>query len=301
MIALHAHIGGGPGGEHDIALTALLFLPAAVVAFLVYVDVAARLDVPAARAYLAAYDASGAAVRLAALLLAISATVHMALAPAHAADRPTAVLFLLDAAALTALAIGAVVLPRWRLLTAALLVANLLAYAGYLATGRETADAVGIGTELVEVAALTLVAAPPDASRAFVRKEVFDPMNLSRAYAIAFGVVYTIVGLIGFTVSTTLDTANLIVFPVNVLHNVVHLLVGLLGIAAFLTGRTVLYARVVAVVFAVLTVAGFLPQPLLGLVPLGGLDIVLHAVTAILAAVAGWVYAGRDTVRRATA
>lgn len=125
-------------------------------------------------------------------------------------------------------------------------------------------------------------------------------MNLSRLYAIVFGVVYTIVGLIGFTVSTTLATATLILFPVNVLHNIVHLLVGLLGIAAFMTGRTVEYARGVAIVFAVLVVAGFLPQPFLGLVPLGGADIALHALTAILAAAAGWLYSGRSERRIST-
>jgi len=125
-------------------------------------------------------------------------------------------------------------------------------------------------------------------------------MNLSRTYAVAFGVVYTIVGLIGFAVSTTLMTANLVIFPVNVIHNVVHLAVGLLGLGAFLTGRSVLYARVMAVLFAVLTVVGFLPQPFLGLVPLGGADIFLHAMTAILAGVAGWAYADRE-VRQARA
>jgi len=121
-------------------------------------------------------------------------------------------------------------------------------------------------------------------------------MNLARLYAIAFGVVYTAVGLVGFAVSTTLTTANLIIFPVNVVHNVVHLAVGLLGIAAFATGRQVAYCRGMAVAFAVLTVAGFLPQPLLGLVPIGGADIPLHAATAILAALAGWAYVG--SVRR---
>jgi Domain of unknown function (DUF4383) len=115
-------------------------------------------------------------------------------------------------------------------------------------------------------------------------------MNLSRIYAIAFGVVYTLVGLLGFTVSTTLATANLIVFPVNLLHNVVHLLVGLAGLGAYFTGQTVTYARGMAILFGILTLAGFLPQPLLGLVPLGGADIPLHAATAILAAVAGWLY-----------
>ncbi|MBO0681881.1 MAG: DUF4383 domain-containing protein [Candidatus Dormibacteraeota bacterium] len=117
-------------------------------------------------------------------------------------------------------------------------------------------------------------------------------MNLARLYAIAFGAVYTVVGLIGFAVSSTLATANLVIFPVNVLHNLVHLVVGLAGIAAFATGRQVAYCRAMAVVFALVTVAGFLPQPLLGVLPIGGADIPLHAATALLAALAGWAYVG---------
>lgn len=117
-------------------------------------------------------------------------------------------------------------------------------------------------------------------------------MTLARLYAIAFGAVYTAVGLIGFAVSSTLATANLVIFPVNVLHNLVHLLVGLAGIAAFATGRQVAYCRAMAVVFALVTVAGFLPQPLLGVLPIGGADIPLHAATALLAALAGWAYVG---------
>ena len=120
----------------------------------------------------------------------------------------------------------------------------------------------------------------------------YGGMNLARSYAIVFGVVYTLVGLIGFTVSSTLATANLIIFPVNVVHNIVHLVAGLAGIGAYFGGQAVLYCRAMAVVFAVLTVAGFLPQPFLGLVPLGGADIVLHALTAILAGLAGWLYSG---------
>lgn len=57
-------------------------------------------------------------------------------------------------------------------------------------------------------------------------------MSLPRIYAIVFGVVYTLVGLVGFAVSSTLEVGTLILFPVNVLHNVVHLLVGIIGIAA---------------------------------------------------------------------
>ncbi len=115
-------------------------------------------------------------------------------------------------------------------------------------------------------------------------------MNISRIYALAFGAVYTLVGIIGLVVAPTMATATLIIFPVNVLHNLVHLLVGVIGLAAYFTGREVLYGRGMAIVFAVLVAAGFLPQPLLGLVPLGGWDIALHAATAVLGAAAGWFY-----------
>jgi Domain of unknown function (DUF4383) len=124
-------------------------------------------------------------------------------------------------------------------------------------------------------------------------------MNLARVYAIAFGAVYTLVGLIGFAIAPGLATGTLIIFPINGLHDAAHLLVGLLGIAAFLLNRNLEYARFMAVLFAVLTVAGFAPQPLLGLIPLGGTDIGLHAATALLAAAAGWLYRPQTAPRAA--
>lgn len=124
-------------------------------------------------------------------------------------------------------------------------------------------------------------------------------MNVSRIYALAFGAVYTLVGIVGFAVAPTLQTHDLVIFPVNALHNAVHLAVGLVGLAAFFAGRETQYGRGMAVLFAILAVAGFLPQPLLGLVPLGGWDIALHAATAILGAAAGFVYAAPS--RRPTA
>lgn len=123
-------------------------------------------------------------------------------------------------------------------------------------------------------------------------------MNVARIYALAFGAVYTLVGVIGFAVAPTMATHDLIIFPVNALHNGVHLAVGLAGLAAYFSGREIAYGRGMAGLFAVLTLAGFLPQPLLGLVPLGGLDIVLHAATAILGAAAGFLYSA--PVRRAS-
>ncbi|HEY8694339.1 MAG TPA: hypothetical protein VIR57_16550 [Chloroflexota bacterium] len=44
------------------------------------------------------------------------------------------------------------------------------------------------------------------------------------------------------------------------------------------------------VLFAILVIAGLLPQPFLGIVPLGGWDILLHAASGVPAAIAGWAY-----------
>ena len=123
--------------------------------------------------------------------------------------------------------------------------------------------------------------------------------SLSKTYALVFGGVYTLVGILGFFVSTTLATATLIIFPVNVVHNIAHLvLIGLAGLAAYFLGRAVEYARAMTVLFAILVVAGFLPQPFLGIIPLGGWDIALHLLSGVAAFVAGWVSMG---ARRANA
>ena len=115
-------------------------------------------------------------------------------------------------------------------------------------------------------------------------------LSLSKSYAVVFGGIYTLVGILGFFVSTTLTVADLIVFPVNVVHNIAHIaLIGIPGLVAYFTGRTVGYARAMAVLFAVLVVAGLFPQPFIGIVPLGGWDIVLHALSGIAAAAAGWL------------
>lgn len=80
-------------------------------------------------------------------------------------------------------------------------------------------------------------------------------------------------------------------FPVNVVHTLVHIVIGLWGIFAsrsFTASRT--YAQSVAVIFAVLTIAGLIPglNTLFGLVPLFGHDVWLHAGTTIIAAYFGF-------------
>ena len=128
-------------------------------------------------------------------------------------------------------------------------------------------------------------------------------MNLGNA-ALLFGIVFVLAGLSGFFAAPPPpDAPPLVVehghglalglLPVNTLHNVVHLLFGVLGIAAsrsaLMSARA--YFRLVAVSYALLVVLGLIPatQTTFGLIPIWGNDVWLHAVLAAGAAYFGFL------------
>jgi hypothetical protein len=106
------------------------------------------------------------------------------------------------------------------------------------------------------------------------------------------GVVFILVGLLGFTpVGMPFMQMNgsspmlLGMFPVNALHNVVHMLFGVWGIVAGRSAsRAVVYALGSGAAYLVLGVMGMFTDTLLGIVPIGGYDVVLHLVLAVVLA-----------------
>jgi len=90
------------------------------------------------------------------------------------------------------------------------------------------------------------------------------------------------------------DTARLALglFPVNAIHNAAHIIYGALGVLAFRNlGNSLLYTRSVFFIYGVLAVLGLIPatRELLGLMPIGGNDVVLHAALAIVGFVGGYL------------
>ena len=129
----------------------------------------------------------------------------------------------------------------------------------------------------------------------------------TRTFALIFGIVFLAVGAAGVIPGITTpphaghpDLAVdmgygqvLGLFPVNVLHNIVHLLFGVWGLLAYKSlSASKGYARAVAIIYAVLTVAVIVPglNTMFGLVPLFGNDIWLHALLALVAAYFGWMH-----------
>lgn len=108
--------------------------------------------------------------------------------------------------------------------------------------------------------------------------------------ALVIGVVFVLIGILGLFVENgmgmdaDLETTGRLLglFPVNLLHNLVHLGFGAWGILASRTpdgART--YGRVGAVAYGALVLIAFVSPTLFGLVPIGSHDIWLHAVLAL--------------------
>jgi hypothetical protein len=135
----------------------------------------------------------------------------------------------------------------------------------------------------------------------------------TRYFALVMGVAFLVVGILGFVpalVTAPEGDPSLLVeaghgrlfglFPVNVVHNLIHLAFGVWGVVvwrAFAPSR--IYGRSVAIIYAVLAVMGLIPvlATTFGLVPLHSHDIWLHAAIAIVAAYFG--YASVTTVETA--
>lgn len=130
-------------------------------------------------------------------------------------------------------------------------------------------------------------------------------MSLARTVALVLGVVYVIVGVLGFIPDLVTGAApenmpsadgNLLgIFPVNAVHNVVHLVIG----AALLYGATgtaaaILVSRVVGIVYIVVGLLG-IPFPNgFDLLPLGGADILLHLATGAVLLAIGFMPAAAE-------
>ena len=134
-------------------------------------------------------------------------------------------------------------------------------------------------------------------------------------FALIMGIAYLGAGLLGFipaalvpppidappTHFTMLYGYLLGLFPVNLLHSLVHLVIGAWGLSAW-SGRSssITFARGLAVLYGALAVMGMLPllNTTLGMIPIHGHDVWLHGLTALAAAYFGWREPAGITERR---
>ena len=126
-------------------------------------------------------------------------------------------------------------------------------------------------------------------------------MSLAQRFAQIFGVVYLLVGILGFIppllaagnipgpLVINVLVGNLLgIFSVNVLHSVAHLGIGAAGLASYRSpagARS--YAIGIGVLYLLLFVIGLILPNLFGLLPLNGADNVLHLLSGAVALAIG--------------
>jgi hypothetical protein len=130
----------------------------------------------------------------------------------------------------------------------------------------------------------------------------------AQRFAAVFGVVYLLVGLAGFAITGFSDFAGhhhatLLIFAVNPLHNVVHLVLAVVWLAAVPRHSTARLANLaLGVVLGLVTVLGFAGvTDMLGMSGFADPDNFLHLATATLSLYFGSVAAGGAAGRGATA
>jgi hypothetical protein len=118
----------------------------------------------------------------------------------------------------------------------------------------------------------------------------------AQLYALLFGVVLVAAGIVGFFYSSDFGSPGKVdgvlgILDVNGWHNVVHILTGLLGLAAagsYLYSRT--YAFGLGAVYIVIAIWGFIigdGDSILGFIPVNTEDNFLHLLIGIAGVGAG--------------
>jgi hypothetical protein len=117
---------------------------------------------------------------------------------------------------------------------------------------------------------------------------------MTKTIATLFGAIYVLVGILGFIPalggSTGMTPGTLLgVASVNVLHNIVHLIIGLAGLSG---GRTeagaAAFGKTFGIILLVIGLLGFVQPNLFGILPIGGYDIWIHLITGAILAYAGF-------------
>jgi hypothetical protein len=137
---------------------------------------------------------------------------------------------------------------------------------------------------------------------------------ITRYFALVAGAAFTLAGIAGFlpffTPHPPPQAPDLIVntsyglllglFPVNIIHNIFHFSVGVIGLLAFRAYPSALqFSRFLGITLGVLTVMGLIPSlnTGFGLWPLYGHDIWLHGLEAVIGMYLGFFARQKDQLQ----
>jgi hypothetical protein len=117
---------------------------------------------------------------------------------------------------------------------------------------------------------------------------------MAKKFAVIFGIVFVIVGILGFIPNPIVGADG--IFVTDAIHNIVHLLIGVvLLVAAKSASASAMWLKVFGVVYLVLFVDGLIqPNALLGFVTANTADTWLHLVLGVVLLLVGFM-AGKSS------
>ncbi len=123
---------------------------------------------------------------------------------------------------------------------------------------------------------------------------------MAKKLAMIFGVVFVLVGLLGFINNPIVGAEG--IFNTNMLHNIAHLLIGIvLILVAKKESTAVLWMKIFGAVYLLLAVLGFMVvskggDMILNLVAVNAADNWLHVVLGVVLLIVGFM-AGKSTTQ----
>ncbi|GLV56779.1 hypothetical protein KDH_36180 [Dictyobacter sp. S3.2.2.5] len=115
----------------------------------------------------------------------------------------------------------------------------------------------------------------------------------NRIVALILGIIFVVIGIIGFFVSSTMMPGSLMGMDVDIVHNLVHLVTGIVALLAVYMGWSRVFNRVFGIIYLVIGLAGLIPAlyfdgRLLGLMHINAGDNVFHLIIGIIAIAVGF-------------
>jgi hypothetical protein len=112
----------------------------------------------------------------------------------------------------------------------------------------------------------------------------------AKTAALVIGIVFVIVGILGFIPNPIVSPTGL--FAVDTMHNLVHLISGIVLLAGVYSFGASLALKIVGIVYAIVAILGFFlvgeDGMMLGLIMVNEADKWLHVALAIVILIAGF-------------
>jgi hypothetical protein len=111
----------------------------------------------------------------------------------------------------------------------------------------------------------------------------------TRTAGLILGIVFIVVGILGFIPNPIISEQDGAIFKVNLLHNIVHLASGAVILAGVYSFGSALGLKIIGVVYAVVAILGLVMRadPMFG-IAMNMADHVLHVVLAVVILYAGF-------------